>query len=83
MMICVIQAKYINQYKIHLLFNDKREGIVDLENIITTDPRPIFKALIDIQKFKNFKVAADTIVWENGLDLAPEFLYKQITNHIP
>lgn len=45
MMICVIQAKYINQYKIHLVFNDKREGIVDLENIITTDPRPIFNSV--------------------------------------
>jgi Protein of unknown function (DUF2442) len=74
----VIEAKYINKYKIWLKFNDGEEGIVDLESTILNDHRPIFNALKDLEQFKNFKVDADTIVWENGLDLAPEFLFELV-----
>lgn len=71
----VTDAKHIDSYKIWLKFNDKTEGVVDLEHTIIDDRRKIFKALRDQECFKRFKVDADTIVWENGLDLAPEFLY--------
>lgn len=77
-MIYVTQAYYIDEYKIHIVFNDKSEGIVDLKDTINNDHRPIFTELSDIKKFKQFKVARDTIVWENGLDLAPEFLYSKL-----
>lgn len=71
----VTKAKYIKFYEIWLKFNDGIEGIVDLEPTITNDHREIFKELKDPEEFKKFKVDADTIVWENGLDLAPEYLY--------
>ncbi len=77
-MIQVISVRYIKQYQIYIKFNDQKEGTLDLKDVIAQDPRPIFKALIDLQQFKKFKVAADTIVWENGLDLAPEFLYQKL-----
>lgn len=78
-MIHVIEARYVSDYKIHIVFSDKTEGIVDLQDIIQ-DHRPLFKELADIKKFKKFKVDLDTVVWENGLDLAPEFLYSKIKN---
>ena len=31
----------------------------------------------DIDEFKKVRVAFDTIEWENGLDLDPEFLYEK------
>jgi len=77
-MIHVTDAKYVDGYKIHLKFSDQKEGILDLKNVIFNDHRSIFKELIDLQKFKKFKIAADTIVWENGLDLAPEFLHEKM-----
>jgi len=77
-MIQVTEARYIDQYKIYLVFNDHREGIVDFKAVITKDHRPIIAELINIDKFKKFKVEADTIVWENGLDFAPEFLYEKL-----
>jgi len=72
----VKKAKYIDSYKVWLKFNDGIEGIVDLESTITNDRRDIFRQLHDRQHFMKFKVEADTLVWENGLDLAPEYLYQ-------
>lgn len=74
----VTKAKHIDSYKIWLKFNDKKEGIVDLESAFANDHREIFKELRNQEQFKKFKVDADTIVWENGLDLAPEYLYDLI-----
>lgn len=78
-MVYVIKANYIDGYKIHLIFSNHKEGVVDLKDVIINDHRAIFKVLQDIEKFKQFKVAMDTIVWNNGLDLAPEFLYERLT----
>lgn len=71
----ITEAKHIKSYEIWLKFNDGIEGVVDLESTITNDHREIFKELKEIEQFTRFKVDADTIVWENGLDLAPEYLY--------
>jgi hypothetical protein len=79
-MIYVTQTRYLEEYKIFLVFSDRREGIVDLKDVIANDSRPIFRALIDLEQFKQFKVAMDTIVWKNGLDLAPEFLYQKLSH---
>ena len=77
-MIFVTEANYVDDYKLHLAFNDNVEGIVDLSDVICLDHRSIFTELSDIEKFKKFRVDADTVVWENGLDLAPEFLHQMI-----
>lgn len=72
----IIDGKYIEAYKIWLKFNGNTEGIIDLESTIVNDHRAILRSLQDESQFKRFKVDADTIVWYNGLDLAPEFLYE-------
>jgi hypothetical protein len=74
----VIKAKYVKDYKIEITFEDKKTGIVDLKETIFNDKRPIFQELKDKNKFSQIKVAMDSIVWQNGLDLSPEFLYKMI-----
>jgi hypothetical protein len=71
----IIEAKHVKCYEIWIKFNDGVEGIVDLKSTIADDHREIFRELKDEDKFKRFRVDADTIVWENGLDLAPEYLY--------
>jgi len=71
----VTRAEYVNQYRLELLFNDGVEGVVDLKDKVFTDHRNIFKPLQNIDFFKKFKQNRWTIEWENGVDLAPEFLY--------
>ena len=74
----VTSVKHIENYKIEVVFNDKMHGIVDLESTIKNDTRPIFQELRDLKKFQQIDVGMDTVIWKNGLDLAPEFLYNKL-----
>jgi len=75
-MICVKDAKYKNDYKIEVEFNDNKKGLVDLKDFIEKGKLKPFKKLQDKEKFKNFKVDY-TIKWNDELDLAPEYLYYE------
>jgi hypothetical protein len=74
----IVTAKYIKDYQIEVAFEDNKSGIIDLKKVIFNDMRPIFQELKDQNKFKQIKVAMDTITWQNGLDLSPEFLYEML-----
>ena len=74
-MIWVVGASYDGGYRICIEFNDGMKGVVDLQETIFNDSRPIFAALREKELFRRFRVEMDTVVWDNGLDLAPEFLY--------
>src|SRR5262245_22556315 len=80
--IWVIGASYDSDYRICIEFNDGIKGVVDLQGTIFNDSRPIFAALREKDLFRRFRVEMDTVVWDNnGLDLAPEFLYELAAMH--
>jgi hypothetical protein len=72
-MLEVTSAEYLNDYKILVRFNDGREGDVDLSEVLWG---PVFEPLRDPAMFQRFQVSdvLHTIQWENGADLAPEYL---------
>jgi len=71
----VTDAKYQDEYKIWLKFSDDTEGIVDFEPILKKDHRKVIHDLLDKTIFNDFAIALDTLVWSNGADFAPEYLY--------
>lgn len=77
MILHVKEAKYLHDYVIWLRFNDSAEGLVDLRDELYGE---VFEPLKNMEKFRSFKVDPDleTIVWDNGADLAPEFLYDKM-----
>lgn len=77
MILHVTGAKYEHDYVIRLTFNDGAEGLVDLADELHGE---IFAPLKDLAKFRAFNVdpELETIVWENGADLAPEFLHDRL-----
>ena len=77
MILHVKEAKYLHDYVVWLRFNDGAEGLVDLKDELYGE---VFEPLKDIERFKSFKVDPDlkNIVWDNGADLAPEFLYEKM-----
>lgn len=75
MLISVINAEYIKEYKINLQFDNRDSGIVDLKDSIFNDHRKIFEPLRDVHFFKRFSLDSWTVIWPNQVDFAPEFLY--------
>jgi hypothetical protein len=77
MFLHVKEARYLHDYTIWLRFNDGAEGEIDLEGTLEGE---VFEPLKDRQAFQQFKIdpEMETIVWENGADLAPEFLYENM-----
>ncbi len=78
MFLHVTEAEYLHDYVIRVRFNDGSEGEVDLHDELEGE---VFGALRDVEMFKRFRVdpEIETIVWENGADLAPEYLRQRIT----
>ena len=71
----VIEVKYIDGYKLWLRFQDGVCGTVDLSDELWG---PVFEPLRDVELFAQAAVhpECETVVWPNGADLAPEFLYE-------
>ena len=59
-------------------FNDGTSGVVDLTDALWG---PMFEPLRDVGLFRRLAVSDSlhTLFWENGADLAPEYLYEKLT----
>jgi len=75
MFVHVEHAKYIDEYKVWLSFNDGAEGEVDLSSELYGE---IFEPLKNISFFKSFTLEGHTLSWSNGADFASEFLREHI-----
>lgn len=82
-MIWVTDAEALPDYRLRICFSDGSEGEADLRDLIETDTRPIVKALRDRSAFSAIRVEMDTVVWENGFDLAPEYLRALAKPRVP
>ena len=71
----VTQAKYIDDYRVWLSFNDGAEGEIDLSSELYGE---IFEPLKDPSFFKSFRLEGHTLSWSNGADFAPEFLREHL-----
>lgn len=76
MLVNIVSAKYIDGYRIEVTFSNGRQGIADLTEALQG---PVFEDLTERSKFQSFVVdkELDTIVWDNGADMAPEYIYFQ------
>lgn len=74
----ILQAEYIEEYMIQVVFNDGTSGVADFKEKVFNDRREIVQSLKDIALFKSFTVKAHTVTWRNGLDFAPEFIKSLI-----
>ena len=77
MILHVHEVKHMKDYILWMRFNDGAEGEIDLKNELEGE---IFGPLQDQSLFQTVRVDPElqTIVWQNGADLAPEFLYENM-----
>ena len=82
MFLHVTKAKYLKDYSVEVLFNNGRKGIADLSNALKGK---VFEPLKNKSEFSAFTVdkEIETIVWSNGADLAPEYIYFQAFKNEP
>lgn len=73
----LIDARHAGSYHIWLRFSDGSSGEIDLADQLWG---PVFEALKDEAESSKLRADAEleTVVWPNGADLAPEFLYERL-----
>ena len=74
MFLHVTSARALDGFQVEVCFDDGRQGIADLAEALDG---PMFEPLKNPEVLRALQVDAElrTIVWPNGADLAPEYLY--------
>ena len=73
-LIYITSAKYVSGYILELTFNN---GEVKLFDFTRLYDKGICTKLQDLEYFKNFKLDAFSVDWNNEIGFAPEYLYEQ------
>ncbi len=72
-MLTIKTCKYIDNYRLNIIFNNNESGIVDLQNEVSVEP---YLILQDKEIFKDFFIDHGAICWLNGeIDMAIEYLF--------
>ncbi len=75
----LIEAKYIDGYKLELLFENGKKSTYDFSRYLKKGG--VFGRLSELSYFKRFFVNKElgVLCWPDGLDVAPETLYHEAT----
>lgn len=63
-----------NDYVLLITFNNGESGTLDMKPYLDFG---VFKRIKNFNAFKKVRVSFDTIEWEAGVDLDPEFVYQK------
>ena len=78
MIVVIVEARYLEGYRIWLRFNTGDDGVVDLKDLI--DKYQAAEPLRNVDAFKRFYLDSwPTLAWECGFDVAPETLSERAT----
>ncbi len=72
------EVQPLDDYKLKLKFENDEERIFDLKPYLNLGK---FSELQNLELFKKARINFDTVEWPNGIDLDPEFLYKNSKNN--
>ncbi|MEI2689472.1 MAG: DUF2442 domain-containing protein [Anaerolineae bacterium] len=75
----VIDVRVMDDYQLHLRFEDGVQGAVDVADLVPFTG--VFAPLRSQDYFRRVRVDAElgTIYWPNGADLDPDVLYSLVT----
>jgi len=63
-------------FSLNLVLDNGEKRILDMKPYLDFG---VFKRIQNYESFKRARVAFDTIEWEDGVDLDPEFVYEKST----
>jgi hypothetical protein len=64
----------IDDHKLILRFDNDERRVFNVKPLLTVGR---FRELAVPEVFKKVRIVYDTVEWENGLDLDPEYLYER------
>jgi hypothetical protein len=67
----VVSVRPNDDFSLTVRFEDGAEGILDMKPYLGFG---VFTKIKDFEQFKRVRVAFDTVEWECGVDLDPEFI---------
>ena len=72
-------AQYCDGYKIKVVFEDGKGGVVDFQPYLQKGG--VFEKFRDVNFFKSFYINEEigVLSWKDDVDIAPETLYSQAT----
>lgn len=70
----VTEVHATDDHKLILIFDNSERRLFDMTPYLEVGR---FAELKNIEVFKQISISFDTVEWENGLDLDPEFLYAR------
>ena len=70
----VIKVIYKDNYHVYVEFDNNERGILNMEPYLNFG---VFSQIKDLNLFSKVRVSFDTIEWENGIDLDPQFVYDK------
>ncbi|OIP03623.1 MAG: hypothetical protein AUJ97_04255 [Bacteroidetes bacterium CG2_30_32_10] len=65
MVISIINAKYINDYKIRFSFSDGIEKDIDFSNFLNNAKNGMAKKYLNLELFKNYTIEYGDIIWND------------------
>jgi len=75
----VVSATHNGKYRLEIVFEDGKTGVVDFEKYINEGG--VFAKLRDLNAFLSFFINRDLgiLAWPDDIDIAPEILYSEAT----
>ena len=70
----IVKVLPAKDYTLNIEFDSGENGILDMKPYLDFG---VFKRIKDPENFNQVRVAFDTIQWETGVDLDPEFVYSK------
>lgn len=69
----LINVKPLDGFKLLLEYANNERRVLDTEYWLS---KPMYESLRDKKMFETVKVSGISIMWANGLDIAPDDLYE-------
>jgi len=73
----LIRVTAHDNHTLSLLFDNGESGMLDLKPFLDLG---VFQKIKNLDEFRRVRIVFDTVEWECGVDLDPEYIYKNCRN---
>ena len=68
----IVQVVPHDDHTLSIVFEDGRNGVLDIKPLLEFG---VFKRISPLEEFNQVRIAFDSIEWDCGVDLDPEYVY--------